>query len=389
METFPALVIVAWNWKGKEPLDFNWGATGASVSSKYRTKLTSCIETKALKFGVKFKKCLRLVSKSNQLSEICNEFSQPFPLGSIGLYFLWPAQFHDGPGIHTDMCSGGFVEDKLLFELMEKLENLGMRTVFPHISTLYRTLVSKSWLYTLSEMPEYCTIPTVKIDRGDILKNASSAVRKAIVKLEDLSKLRKDNFEHTLFVCKLGFSWEALDVRLTAADESCVARTSIELLTQEDCYAEYVLLQVYIKNTFELRCFIVEGKIVHHYCAKYAAVDKASGYFKEWQVHEKPEVIQKWLQNETSAYTKMMFQAEQLVENWNRWLTTFENRQLPAIRIDFLVEYSNLENSSRIRINTLELTELGFSMWNWNAGEKIVFESVADSIVKDLCKQSD
>ena len=381
MKQTPVLFIVAWDWKGSAPMDFNWGPAGASCSRKYRELLTSQVHALAQKRSIRFVEQVRLVTSSKDLVSLERKLQgKQLPPGSVGLYFLWPTQFKDGPNLTPESCPGGYVEEAALFKLMHTAEQNGARTEFPHKARLYRQLVSKSWQGRLCAIPGYNIAPTVVVTREAVMNDPGRTIAEALTRLKQLPA-REPDFKADMIVCKLGFSWEALDVRACPADNQS-ARTTVEaLLGQVDCYTSEVIVQKHVAAVFELRCFVIRGKVEYHYCARYSSCEEDTGYFADWESHPRALVVSNWLDGDDAAYRDMLAKAGVVISKWNEWLRCENERQVPAIRIDFLVCYDRTAPGSA-NLYTLELTELGFSMWNWDKGHEVVFEAVAESCLE-------
>ena len=69
-----------------------------------------------------------------------------------------------------------------------------------------------------------------------------------------------------------------------------------------------------------------------------------------------------------------------LVTRWMRWLTSVSSDAVPAIRMDFLVQRVA---PGRSEVRSLELTEMGFSLFRWKGGPSIVLGALFDSFFDD------
>jgi hypothetical protein len=99
----------------------------------------------------------------------------------VGLYFLWPTCFQDS----ADMP--GYVSHTAQLQLMANMEATGVVTKFPHHSHLYRLLLSKDWCCHLCLMPGYNIPASTKVSRGIILDDAPRAAQLAHDALQVLS----------------------------------------------------------------------------------------------------------------------------------------------------------------------------------------------------------
>merc|ERR1712196_756647 len=91
-------------------------------------------------------------------------------------------------------------------------------------------------------------------------------------------------------VAKLGFSWEALDVKHWAGDSGLV--NAIEMLHAQEYIdsrrvgqshrAPLCLVQEFVVHDFEMRMYVVEGAVEHITYTKFNRIDDAQA-FKDFQ----------------------------------------------------------------------------------------------------------
>jgi hypothetical protein len=124
-----------------------------------------------------------------------------------GLYFLWPTQ---RPARHA-----GCVPEPPFFAVMERMENLGVRTCWPHGRHLYRELAGKLWVPRVSRgRPELRVAPTVKVDMARWQADPEAAVEELITDLKGMGDQSRSGIDSASYrgVAKLGFSWMGEDV---------------------------------------------------------------------------------------------------------------------------------------------------------------------------------
>eukprot|EP00040_Diaphanoeca_grandis_P032529 m.197227 g.197227 ORF g.197227 m.197227 type:complete len:433 (-) comp32654_c0_seq1:35-1333(-) len=391
-EERPVLVCHQWDWSKtekekmeKEPAE-NWGSSGSAVSSTYSAQLLQEIVSVCQSANREVEVVNHPISSSATLihllqqAQIKRQSGYRYPRGSHGFYFLWPTQFYDGPGNTTGCYAGGFVECDALLALMRFNENeLGLHTGFPHPAAVYQDLVSKRWVPRMCTIPKFQIPPTVTITRADVKKHGYTVA--ACNALETLSTLKADGASHT--VVKLGYSWESLDVISTVPTVSAIADTVEHLFEQQGCFADVALLQEKISADCELRLFVINGEIKHRYYARYDKCDAITGRFENWITLPRDEAQVQWFSNDAAAIEMAEHLGNELALLWYSHLCE-QQPSIPAFRCDVLIRR---DGDGRALANTLELTELGFSMWAWKDGAHTVFKAVAQQIVSKMPPQ--
>eukprot|EP00435_Cladocopium_sp_Y103_P013064 s2187_g3.t1 len=152
------------------------------------------------------------VQKSEDLDSISENWVQAVlqGLNTVAWYFLWPCQRADADTMP------GCVNERRFFSLQQRMERAGLRSGWPHPSTLYRQLCGKLWLPQMSLNKEWRVPTTVKVQFADVRRDAEAAAKKAIDALlligakQNTSSIQSaDGFYG---VAKLGFSWQGDDV---------------------------------------------------------------------------------------------------------------------------------------------------------------------------------
>eukprot|EP00908_Phaeocystis_cordata_P020278 Transcript_31949.p1 GENE.Transcript_31949~~Transcript_31949.p1 ORF type:complete len:393 (+),score=156.97 Transcript_31949:805-1983(+) len=331
------------------------------------------------------------------------------------------------------------VEQQKYFETVRAVEAAGVCTRFPHPSQLYQQLLSKEWQPALCLMPQAgsrpapptssrtsCARPLVRcplhlrhpclrhllllshpallsrllpaqlrvppatmVNRASVMAAPRRAARLACAALAQVraaryekkaepEALRVPEGESRKGVAKLGYAWEAAHVRVFRG-ESQLASALAELCAQPGVTAAHVIVQDFARNDFELRQFIVGGKVVHRVYSNFAWVD-TDGYMREFVMKERADAVRDWLEGDEAAMSAAERRAAKLTASWLTWLHCQSCEALPAVRMDMLVKRTAPGSAE---VFTLELTELGFSMLAWPQGPPTVFGALLESCLAD------
>ena len=130
----------------------------------------------------------------------------------------------------------------------------------------------------------------------------------------------------------------------------------------------------------ELRCFVVDGKVVHIIYSSFERV-YVDGYPRDFVKHERSTAINDWLDGDAAAMDDAERKAFRLVKHWLAWLRCKNAEPVPCIRMDILVSKAG---PGRADVHTLELTEMGFSMLAWPEGPQVVFNALVESFFVDI-----
>jgi uncharacterized membrane protein YgcG len=139
-------------------------------------------------------------------------------------------------------------------------------------------------------------------------------------------------------------------------------------------------LQDFAENDFEMRMFVIDGKIVHRVYSNFAWTDD-DGYLRDFVVKERHAAIQAWMSGDEASMASAEKQAADLASAWLVWLRAQSVEALPAMRMDILVKRTG---AGRAEVFTLELTELGFSMLGVPQLPALVFGALLQSCFEDL-----
>jgi hypothetical protein len=316
------------------------------------------------------------------------------------MYFLYPTAFEESC-VPTEQTGGdkgaGLVNQKSLFLMMRSMERAGVPTKFPHCSGLYHQLASKSWTYVLALTPHLRVPPTIAVPRA-LIEAEDGCARAAALAMESLreakrqqAKLRGDaaadiNADIEKGVLKLGFSWEALDVKFFQGQDGLeqslyeltqTIEISDELTAQpHDC--ESLILQEYVPHDFELRIYTVEGKVEGSIFTKFCTI-KANREFGDFkQVFDKDKAAKEWMGGDSAACDDAESQCLELTAHWLAWLRTQTCEVPPAIRFDYFCGRSSSQPGKAV-VWTLEICELGFSMLAHKELPQKVFDAMLRS----------
>ena len=130
-------------------------------------------------------------------------------VNTVVWYFVWPCQRSNADTF------AGCVNERDFFAFQQRMERVGLRSGWPHPSTLYRQLCGKLWVPQMSLHKEWCVPPTLRVQYVDIRRDAVAAARRAIESLSLISKTalaKPDCLDDFRGVVKLGFSWQGDDV---------------------------------------------------------------------------------------------------------------------------------------------------------------------------------
>ena len=95
-------------------------------------------------------------------------------------------------------------------------------------------------------------------------------------------------------------------------------------------------MQDFARNDFELRQFIVGGKVEHRVYSNFAWVD-ADGYMREFVMKERSEAVRDWLEGDEAAMAAAERKAAKLAGAWLTWLRCQSAEALPAVCMDMLI----------------------------------------------------
>lgn len=386
-ECQPELAIIAFRWGGLQEITVSeqWGETGSSVSDQFIVSFLDRAVMPELKQScevwtvyvedhsdmVKLADTAHLVFGPNHPSRRARHIA--------AMYFLYPTPFEENcvPTMETGGDGGAaLVDQKSFFRMMKAMERAGIPTRFPHCSGLYEQLASKSWTHVLALAPHLRVPPTVAVPRMAAERSCHEAAKKGLASLKMVKQqqalLRGEEATQgdiAKGVVKLGFSWEALDVKCWVGEAGL--REALHQLTQNidisdeltgqphDC--QVLLLQEFVPHDLELRVYVVEGKVEGMIYTKFCSLKPNNEFGDFKQLFDKAQAAKQWMGGDSAALADGERQCRELTSHWLHWVEAQCCEMPPAIRFDYFV--SRVKGSAgKASVWTLEICELGFSM---------------------------
>jgi hypothetical protein len=271
------------------------------------------------------------------------------------------------------------------FGLQRRLEAIGIHSRFPHPSHFHRTIIAKDLYANLCLQSKLRLPKCVKVNRASALTDPRGSAERAIANLERLMNGRSLE-THGGGVTKLGYSWEAMDVR-TFKGANVLSQQMNDLFFQNGCMVDSVLVQERVPNSFEIRFIVVKDEVKHTIYTHFGSVS-ADGLFRDFErTQDRREAARRWFNSDDAAIEKAEKIARECVEHWQLWFLTEIERTPPAIRFDFIV---GRNKSGDLTVYLGELCELGFSIMGMTNAEHEIFPAIADTIGHDrFCGRSD
>lgn len=382
----PELCLITFRWGGINEVipPGQWGETGSSVSDLF---IDSFIDSAVVPhLGNRFETWTVYVEDHSDMAKIAScanlIFGPNHPAMRArhvgGMYHLYPTAFEENciPSKETGSDSGAaLVNQKNFFMMQQAVERSGIPTRFPHPSGLYELLASKRWTYMMALTPHLRVPPTISVPRMLLEQSCAEASAMALTSLnrvkEQQAKMRGEAAPKEPIskgVAKLGFSWEALDVKFwekrTGLEEALhnLSQT-IEIsgeITGQPHDLEAIIVQEYCKHDLEVRLYYVDGKLEASIYTKFCKIkdNLEFGDFHELFIQE--DAAKQWMGNDLAALQDGEKQCREISEHWLVWVQGLICQLPPAIRFDFFVGRS--EKPGHATVWTLEICELGFSM---------------------------
>ncbi|KAK3246408.1 hypothetical protein CYMTET_44054, partial [Cymbomonas tetramitiformis] len=260
----PDVSFLVVRWGGEEEVDpvmdgsGGWGSAGSCVSNRYLITLFE--EQVWPRLGPTYEVLTVFVRDARDLERIHAPFlsTKLRARNKVGLYHLWPVDFQDNP------TAPGFIHCDATLNLMAQMEGCGVISRFPHHSHVYKMLLSKDWMCHLCLMPDLKVPAATKVGRGLVGRSPRAAAEQGIRALNCLQQMRAATMgtpapgplEQTTGVAKLGFSWEAMDVRKFKGQAE-LAEGLRALSEQKLAQISSVIVQEWVDFDVELRLFFV------------------------------------------------------------------------------------------------------------------------------------
>lgn len=395
----PLLSILSVRWGGAQPVDpvtegiGGWGAIGSTCSDNYINSFETMVFNT---LGPSYEIFSCFIQNSAELEKLQSPLIRHQLRGKhVGAqYYLWPIGFDDGHDYP------GYVEREKLFQLMTFNECAGIPTRFPHNSHLYKFFASKDWTASHGFNPMLRVPLTTKVPRALIAQNPERATFQAIEALNCMSHARtnifgfKDHFNKDIAeeyretkqiqqgVAKLGWSWEALDVRKWQ-DPKTLQTALVDLGEQQGSHMEYVFVQEWVDFDIEIRNYVVLPDLRDpQSCLPKGVVctlfqeETQNGGFTNFNRFGRDECFHRIFKGDEKAFNSCTQQINDLIYRWLYAIRAECSEPPVFVRFDMLCKYSG---PGQCKVMTGELTELGGCFLGWQEGPQVVFGAIIDS----------
>lgn len=296
----------------------------------------------------------------------------------VAYYFLWPTQ---KPA--TERRMPGAVAEPALFDVMSRMEQEGIRTVWPHESQFYRELAGKLWPARVSRQRPDLRVPaTVRIDMQRWASDPVSAARDAIAALEDIrvGRVRRCRVERGAGfrgVAKLGYSWMGQEVRAFQGQDSLLkvlmqlldgASPNVVCLVQERiedvvCEVRFICCRDLASGSKSVKKEVVRMKLHPPRQGDFSLTSH-----EVMSADEAARCVFGGGRVGANIGRAVEADAGQLADLWLQWFQD-EGYGLPSVcRLDFLVSWSN--GQSHADVWTVELCECGGSLCGFTASRR-------------------
>ncbi|KAF4654760.1 Sphingosine kinase 2 [Perkinsus chesapeaki] len=271
------------------------------------------------------------------------------------MYFLWGA-------VHGDH-KPGYVEYSVLFDLMQRMECVGIPTRWPNPVSLYRVLSSKSWQASLATNTALRIPPTTTIQRADFMQDPSGTCRRAVRALQlQANALWGGTDSLSVYsergVVKIGYSWMAEGVKAFygIGDMERKTRALWESLPNNE---STLMVQHRIEDIVtEPRVFIYDGKIEHIRYTEYVNEETSSGRFRQFRTFSSRDATYRYFDGNHDVRLAIEERMKEMVEKWLLWITTAMGCTVPCfVRIDFLVAKAKEGSKTAIRVERAKGSE--------------------------------
>eukprot|EP00927_Polykrikos_kofoidii_P063977 TRINITY_DN5890_c0_g1_i1.p1 TRINITY_DN5890_c0_g1~~TRINITY_DN5890_c0_g1_i1.p1 ORF type:complete len:729 (-),score=159.13 TRINITY_DN5890_c0_g1_i1:97-2097(-) len=384
----PELSIITFRWGGYNQIVVpqQWGETGSSVSDVFINSFLDQAVKPTL--GSNYEVWTVYIEGQTDLNKIADSahliFGASHPArrarNTCAMYFLYPTAFEEGcvPTHETGEDDGAaLVDQAAFFRCMKAVERAGVPTRFPHPSNLYEILASKRWTSMMSVSPSHRVPPTVALPRQLTESNLAEATDKALKALIEVKEYQLQQREKivpntakeiTKGVAKLGFSWEALDVKFwegrDGLEEALYSLTqTIEIsqdFTGQPHDLESIIVQEYCVHDMEVRLYVVEGNVEATIYTKFARIKENQEFGDFAELHTRDEAAEKWMGGDHASLVDGERQCLEVTQHWLAWVKTQICELPPALRFDYFV--GRTDKAGQAIVWTLEICELGFSM---------------------------
>jgi len=280
---------------------------------------------------------------------------------------------------------------------MRAVQATGIRTGFPHSADLYELITSKTWLATLSLLPNACLPAAVLVNKGSLGSGPVEAARRALASLQFLrahNAFQQDS-DHPApsvvnqngiqkGVVKLGWSWEARFVKVfTSLDE--LAAAIRELLTTPGCLASSCIVQEWVDFDFEMRFYFFppakrssDSPLLPTRCEFNAWNCSDNGQPGQFIRLSREACIHRWA-GDASALQHAYDRAVTLSQFLLQWLLCLDADPVPMIRLDFMLRRIG---PGKARVIFGEFCEMGACCLGWEEGPPTVWRAALDAALR-------
>ncbi|CAJ1357304.1 unnamed protein product, partial [Effrenium voratum] len=194
--------------------------------------------------------------------------------------------------------------------------------------------------------------------------------------------------EVTKGVAKLGFSWEALDVKFWEGQRGLATALSqltqvIEIsdeLTGQPHDLEALIIQEFVEHDLEARLYVVNGEVETIIYTKFCKI-KPNNEFGDFKEAFSSEEAGQWMDGDVATLKDGERQCREIAAHWMDWVRSQTCQTPPGIRFDFFVGRTAAPGKACVR--TLEICELGFSMLGKQGLPSKVFSAMLRACLED------
>lgn len=365
----PKLSLLLLRWGDEERRQ----STGAGEMSPTDAFIEEFCKAHVLRhLGPRYQILTAFVKSSDELRQVSEDWAAVALQGQqkAALIFLWPSRC-------LDPQPSGFVSEGPLFDLMARLERAGVPCRYPHSPHVYQALVAKAWTADLSAMPGNKVPPTCRLSASAV---AIDAVAAAACAARALSQIQSGSEEQcsTLgqdFIVKLGFSWNAADVR-AAGNEKELAVVLKDMLSKGGMHCQHgeVLVQRRVHGIIcEPSVFLVDGCIHETRYGTEVLGHRSFSHMSE------VDALKQIFQGDVSQLAEVTTEIRRLATLLLRWLLTLGAEVPGFLRLDFLVARSPTSSPAeegRLETWVGEVCEMGGGLCGLSGGRTVPFQNL-------------
>jgi len=283
------------------------------------------------------------------------------------MYFLWPVQKFDASE------KPAYCEERSFFDMMQRIEAVGVPTRYPAPAHLYRILCGKQMYTNMCLQKDYKVPITVRVQASEFINDEESVVDNTLRSINHLRERLYGRGPTDSGVVKLGFSWMGNDVLRYKGRDDLRSKLA-EILSTQNQIPTTCMAQDLVENRIaELRihafCNSDDG---FHYEIVYMLLKPASPthYGEDFMMTGAksipPEQALHDLWNGNARAQEIAeTEARRLVDVWLLWYKTeWTAPRCPANgRFDFHLCW---DGTSDPELWTCEVTECGASLCGLN-----------------------